>query len=136
MPLYYVRSMGGNLALIEPMGAGHPDQGLPISPGHPDQGLPGGGYGGRPDNTLPGGGQIGQLPSGPPPTVLPGWTLVLVRKPDGKWAYATLAPGSAAPKPLPEPIPPGGAPDQGLPPQPPGGVVSPPIAPTPAPKPV
>jgi hypothetical protein len=112
-------------------GYGHPDQGLP-GYGHPDQGLPGhghpgnrppGSWGGRPDNSLPGGG--GGLPDTKPPQLLPGYTLVLVRGQDGKWHYAAIMPGSAPPKPLPEPphpdqgpvdpnAPP--APDQTLPP--------------------
>jgi hypothetical protein len=79
-------------------------------PGHPDQGLPGHGGGGIPDH---------ELPSTPPPQLLPGYTLVMVRGPDMKWKYAAIAPGTPPPRPLPEPIPPGGQPDQGLPPQPP-----------------
>jgi hypothetical protein len=96
-------------------GGGHPDQGLP-GYGHPDQGLPGYGH---PDQGLPGGGHISNrppgsvggipdnsLPSQPPPQVKPGYVLVLARGQDGKWHYAALAPGSAPPKPLPEPLPP------------------------------
>jgi collagen type IV alpha len=116
---------------------GHPDHGLPSSPGHPDQGLPGRPphVGGRPPGSGGGGIPDNSLPSTPPPTLMPGWTLALVRSPDGKWHYASLAPSSPPPKPLPEPIPPGGAPDQGLPPQPPGGVAGTPLPPTAAPKP-
>jgi hypothetical protein len=98
---------------------GHPDHGLPSQPGRPviGGGRPGDpGYGQRPEHpAIP----DNELPEAPPPQVLPGWTLVLVRGPDHKWKYATLPPSSAPPKPLPSPIPPGGAPDQGLPPQPP-----------------
>lgn len=78
--------------------------GRPIDPGY---GHPEGGHGGIPDH---------ELPENPPPQLMPGFTLVLVRK-DGKWHYASLAPSSPPPRPLPEPLPPGGAPDQGLPPQ-------------------
>jgi hypothetical protein len=112
---------------------GHPDHGLPSVPGHPDQGLPG-----RPPHV--GGGPMPgrpgipdhSLPPTPPPTLLPGWTLAMVRTPDGKWHYASLAPSSPPPRPLPEPIPPGGAPDQGLPPQPPTAG-TPPVTPAPSP---
>ena len=95
----------------------HPDQGLPGGrPDRPDQGLPGYGHpdhslpgqgANRPDNSLPGGG--GGLPDTKPPQLLPGYLLVLVRGNDGKWHYAAVAPGSAPPKPLPEPP----KPDQG-----------------------
>jgi hypothetical protein len=102
----------------------HPIAGL--WPGRPSHGLPGGGGGGIPDNTLP---------PVPPPTLMPGWTLLLVRGPDGTWKYASLAPSSPPPRPLPEPIPPGGAPDQGLPPQPtpPPVAGTPPVTPAPSP---
>jgi hypothetical protein len=105
---------------------GHPDHGLPSVPGHPSNRPPGSGSGGIPDNTLP---------TVPPPTLLPGWTLALVRSADGKWHYASLAPGSAPPRPLPEPLPPGGKPDQGLPPQPtpPPVAGTPPVTPAPSP---
>ena len=173
MPLAYIRPAGEhNLYHVHFLdaGAGHPDQGLPGGglhpgnrppgsyPGHPDQGLPGGG--GHPSHPIsgpgrpvdpgygrPGGGGGGipdnSLPDAPPPTLMPGWTLLLVRGPDGKWKYATLAPSSPPPRPLPEPIPPGGQPDQGLPPQPPQPdqglppgappVAGQPLPPTPAP---
>ena len=129
--LVYIKQVGPNLAMIEPLGAvdpgfgvpgggGDPGYGHPIFGGHPDQGLPGGRpphVGGRPPGS--GSGIPDQsLPPVPPPTLLPGYTLVMVRTADGKWHYATVAPGSPPPRPLPEPIPPGGAPDQGLPPQP------------------
>lgn len=88
-------------------GGQHPDHGLPGGgqhpgnrpPGteHPGNRPPGSGGGGIPDNALP---------DQPPPQLKPGYTLVLVRGPDGKWKYAALAPGSAPPKPLPEPLPP------------------------------
>jgi hypothetical protein len=129
--LYAYQMVGDGLVLLTPVGgAEHPDNSLPGGE-HPDQGLPGRpdhiwgggrpGRPGRPDQGLPDGGHAGipdnSLPITRPPTVLPGWTLILVRKPDGKWAYATLAPSSPPPRPLPEPLPPGGVPDQGLPPQ-------------------
>jgi hypothetical protein len=128
--LYYVQPVGPNLVLLTPL-SGHPDQGLPGGGEYPDQGLPGGG--GRPSHPISGrwpgrpvdpGFGVGAgipdntLPSTPPPQVMPGWTLVLVRGPDMKWHYATIAPSSPPPRPTPEPIPPGGVPDQGLPPQP------------------
>jgi hypothetical protein len=145
--LYYVQQVGPNLVMLSPVGGEHPDQGLPGFPGHPDQGLPGGrpphvgnrppgSWPGHPDQGLPGGGGSGipdnTLPPVPPPTLLPGWTLALVRSADGKWHYASLAPSSPPPRPLPEPIPPGGAPDQGLPPQPPTAG-TPPVTPAPSP---
>jgi hypothetical protein len=147
--IYAYQVVGEGLVLLTPVGgAEHPDNSLPGGGGdhiwgggkpggggaaHPDHGLPGGGGAGIPDNSLP---------SVRPPTLLPGWTLVLVRRPDGQWKYAALAPSSPPPRPLPEPIPPGGAPDQGLPPEagqlPSGGGPAPsqPIAgaPTPTPK--
>jgi hypothetical protein len=150
--LYFFQQVAEHLVLLTPV-AGHPDQGLPGGegegeagqlpsfpgfpgrPGHlparpgrpvdPGFGRPGGGGGGIPDH---------ELPPSRPPTIAPGWTLILVRKPDGKWAYATLAPSSPPPRPLPEPIPPGGAPDQGLPPQPPEAGQLPGAPPTAQPK--
>ena len=118
-------------------GGGHPDQGLP-GYGHPDQGLPGqGGHpgnrppgsGAHPGNRPPGSGGGGipdnELPEAPPPHLLPGYTLVMVRGPHGKWEYAFIAPGDPPPKPLPPGSiehpgnrPPGSGithPDQGLP---------------------
>jgi hypothetical protein len=92
-------------------GGAHAGQ-LPSHGGaHPGQ-LPSHGSSGIPDNTLP---------SERPPVMLPGYYLVLVRDQAGMWRYAAIAPGSPPPRPLPTPIPPGGAPDQGLPPQPPVG---------------
>jgi len=129
--LYAYQMVGDGLVLLTPLGGEHPDQGLPggrpphvgggpiFHPGHPDHGLPS--EPGHPDQGLPG--RPGRpaipdnsLPSVPPPTLLPGFTLVLVRGPDGKWHYASVKPGVAPPIVLPEPLPPGGAPDQGLPP--------------------
>jgi hypothetical protein len=146
MPMARITPMGErNLYHVHFFEGGeHPDHGLPGGGGHPDQGLPGGGGhpshpiagrpgGGRPDQGLPGGGggiPDNSLPSAPPPTLLPGYTLVMVRGPDGKWKYAAVKPGVAPPIVLPDPIPPGGAPDQGLPPQPDQGLPSP----TPSPK--
>jgi hypothetical protein len=130
--LYYVQQVGPNLVMLSPVGGGHPDHGLPGSPGHPDQGLPGGplypshGLPGMPphvSNRPPGSGNPAfpdnTLPSVPPPVVLPGYTVVMIRTADMKWHYAVVKPGQAPIQPLPEPIPPGGIPDQGLPPQPP-----------------
>ena len=83
-----------------PWAPGHPDQGLPGQPGHPGQGLPP--VHGHPDQGLPGSGlPDNTLPSTPPPTLMPGWTLAMVRTPDGKWHYASLAPSSPPPRPLP-----------------------------------
>lgn len=103
-------------------GQGHPrpdrpDAGLPGSGAHPGNRPPGSGGGGIPDN---------ELPDSPPPQLAPGWTLVLVRGPQGKWQYAAMAPGSPPPRPLP---PSSGRPDNTLPGQgqPPhvGGIVPP-----------
>jgi len=141
-----------------PWQPGHPDQGLPGG-GHVGN-RPPGSFPGRPDNSLPGspGHPDNRPPSGPPPQVSPGEVLVMIRDQAGVWHYAAIQPGSPPPRPLP-PIAGGGHPDQGLPgspghpstgpvppggspphvsgqpvPPPPGGTVSPPIAPTPAPK--
>jgi hypothetical protein len=85
----------------------HPGHRPPGSwPGHPDQGLPP--SAGIPDH---------DLPINPPPVLLPGYTLVLVRGPMGKWEYAFIAPSDPPPRPLPPPGG-GGHPDQGLPIQP------------------
>jgi hypothetical protein len=105
--------------------AGHPDQGLPgggvdpgygrpVDPNRPDNSLPGSGA--HPGNRPPGSGghpnfPNNTLPSGPPPHIQPGATLVLVRDAGGVWHYASLPAGSAPPQPVN------------------------PIAPTPAPKP-
>lgn len=69
---------------------GHPDQGLP-GHGHPGNRPPGSGSG-IPDN---------ELPDHPPPTLAPGYTIVMVRGPHGKWEYAFIDPGQPPPKPLP-----------------------------------
>ena len=130
MPMAHIRKVGGrehDLYHVHwlddherpdqglPGGGGRPerpDQGLPGQGGErPDQGLPGGGMGGpRPGNRPPGSGSGGipdnELPEGKPPQLLPGHLLILARGGDGKWHYAALAPGSAPPKPLPEPLPP------------------------------
>ena len=69
-------------------GQGHPG-------GHPGNRPPGSGGGsGIPDN---------ELPDHPPPHLLPGYTLVMVRSAHGKWEYAAIAPGSPPPRPLPGP---------------------------------
>jgi len=87
-------------------GQGHP------RPDRPDNSLPGG-RPERPDQGLPGGGiPSNELPGERPPQVAPGHTLVLIRGPQGKWVYATIAPGSPPPRPVPGPPP---RPDQGLP---------------------
>src|SRR4029077_9772404 len=111
---------GGRPGGVDPgygLGSGlHPSPGLPGGGLHPGHRPPGSGGGGIPDNSLPG---------TSPPTLAPGYLLILARGTDGKWHYAALAPGSAGPKPLPEPpkpdqgpvnpdAPP--APDQTLPP--------------------
>jgi hypothetical protein len=85
---------------------------------HPSHGLPGQGLhpGNRPPGSHPGFPDH-ELPDAPPPHLLPGYTLVMVRGPDGKWKYAAINPGTPPPRPLPEPLPPGGLPDQGVPPQ-------------------
>lgn len=126
MPLFYVQQVGPNLVMLSPVGATdpgfgqgggeRPDQGLPWAPGHPDQGLPGRPphVGNRPPGSGGGGIPDNELPDTPPPQVLPGHTLVMIRH-EGKWAYAAIAPGSPPPRPLP-PIGGGGHPDQGLPP--------------------
>lgn len=93
---------------------GRPDQGLPGMGLHPGNRPPGSGGGGIPDN---------ELPDHPPPTLAPGYTIVMVRSPVGKWEYAFIAPGDPPPKPLPSPPHPGNRPpgsggerpDQGLP---------------------
>jgi hypothetical protein len=138
MPLATIRPMGeSGLYHIHFLdGSEHPSHGLPGSPGHPDQGLPGGrpphvsgGWPGHPDQGLPGGGSgipDNSLPSTPPPTLLPGYTLVMVRGPAGKWEYAFIAPSDPPPKPLP-PLGGGGHPDQGLPGQRPPHVSTGPV---------
>jgi hypothetical protein len=130
------------------MGGVDPGYGRPGGIHRPDQGLPGGGH---ISNRPPGSGSPGipdnELPSTPPPQLLPGYTLVMVRDQSGKWEYAAIAPGSPPPRPLPSPGRPD-RPDNTLPgqggrpphvsggpvPQPPGGTPENPIAPTPEPK--
>ena len=92
---------------------GHPDQGLP-GHGHPGNRPPGSGA--HPGNRPPGSGSgipDNELPDHPPPQLAPGYTIVMVRGPHGKWEYAFIAPGSPPPRPLPPQG--GGRPDQGLP---------------------
>ena len=173
MPMASIHKVGndGNLYHVHFFDAheGHPGQGLP-GHGHVDNTLPGmggpvdpgygrPGGGPHPGNRPPGsGGGIpdNELPDHPPPHLMPGYTLVMVRGPHGKWEYAAIQPGSPPPRPLPPPSG-GGRPDQGLPgsqphpdqglpgrpphasgqpiPPPPGGTPEHPIAPAPAPKP-
>ena len=133
MPMATITKVSGernlyHIHVLDPH-EGHPDQGLPgggVDPGYgrpggihrPDQGLPGSGA--HPGNRPPGsGGGSGipdnELPDHHPPQLAPGYTLVMVRGPHGKWEYAAIAPGSPPPRPLP---PQGNRPDQGLPGQP------------------
>lgn len=136
--LCYIRSMGKNLAYIEPLEGGV-DPGFGVGDAdRPDQGLPGGGFP-HPGNRPPGSGAHpgnpafpdNSLPSSPPPTVAPGQTLVLVRDPVGVWHYATIDASTPPPKPV--PVPPPTHPDQGLPPHPAQPLPTPPTAPTPTP---
>jgi hypothetical protein len=132
MPIVFIRHIGSNLAFIAPIeGPVDPGWGGGWSGERPDNTLPGGGAhpwlpghlgGPRPDQSLPGspGHPDNRPPSGPPPQVGPGEVLVLVRDQAGVWHYASLPSGTPPPKPVPVPPP---------------NVVSPPIAPTPAPKP-
>jgi hypothetical protein len=124
MPVFFVRSIGANLALIEPVGAVDPgfgggwgggmvDPGYGIGAGlRPGHDLPGGGAhpwfpghvgGPRPDHGLPGspGHPDNRPPSGPPVQVGPGEVLVMIRDQAGVWHYAALAPGTVPPKPVP-----------------------------------
>lgn len=64
------------------------------------------------------------LPSGPPPHLPLGHTLVLVRDPAGVWHYAAIEPGQMVPPPIPDNALPGGPPN----------MVANPIAPGAAPK--
>ena len=121
MPMARITKVSGeanlyHIHVLDPH-QGHPDHGLPgeggVDPGYgvpaprprPGHDLPGQGRPGIPDN---------ELPSTPPPTLLPGYTLVMVRGPDGKWKYAAINPGTPPPRPLPEPTPPN-RPDNSLP---------------------
>jgi hypothetical protein len=132
--LYAYQMVGEGLVLLSPVAGEHPDHGLPGGggeagrPSHPISGR----WPGRPtdpgygveEGAIPG----HELPGSRPPMLLPGYTLVLLRGPEGKWKYAAIRPGVAPPVVLPEPIPPGGAPDQGLPPQPDQGLPGGPVA--------
>lgn len=128
--IYVYQIVGEGLVMLTPLTGAHPDQGLPgggpVDPGfgvgiggpRPGQGLPV--SPGHPSHPIaPGNPNFpdNALPPVAPPQVMPGYTLVMVRTVDGKWHYATVAPGTPV-QPLPEPIPPGGVPDQGLPVQP------------------
>ena len=72
-------------------------------PGGPDPGWGQGHPGHHPGNRPPGSGSIpdNELPDHPPPHLMPGYTLVMVRGPHGKWEYAAIDPGQAPPRPLP-----------------------------------
>ena len=153
MPVYFIRHLGANFAIIEPIGAVDPGFGVGgggvdpgyghggVRPDRPDQSLPGH----RPphiDNALPGapGSPGNELPAGPPPHVPAGTVLVLVRDQAGVWHYATTAPGTPPPTTLPEP--PGvGVWPKPRPPHPDQGLPMPPVVPgqlpgqTPQPKP-
>jgi len=126
MPIATIRPIGDGLYHIHVLeGAVDPGYGRPGGGfDRPDQGLPGGGHisnrppgswEGRPDNSLPGqGGHPGNrppgsgnpsfpdnsLPSGPPPHVQPGATLILVRAASGTWHYAAIQPGQPVPPPI------------------------------------
>jgi len=144
MPIYFVRALGNGLAFIAPIegpvdpgfGGGGPDHiwgGVGGRPDRPDQGLPGGGY---PSHGLPGSpGHPDNRPpaTNPPRPTEPGATLVLVRDPEGVWHYATIAPGSPPPRPVPVPPP------DHIANRPPGSGAPPtagtPLPPTAAPKP-
>jgi hypothetical protein len=131
MPLFYARQVGPSMVFLAPLegpvdpgfgggrpggvdpgygipgiGAGMPGHDLPGTGGHPW--LPGQIGGGYPSHGLPGQGGIpgNELPSQPPPQLMPGYTLVLIRGQDGKWHYAAISQESPPPKPLPEPLPP------------------------------
>ena len=143
MPMATITKVSGernlyHIHVLDPH-EGHPDQGLPgseVDPGYgrpvrpncPDQGLPG--QGGHPSHPIHGGHPVfpdNSLPDHEPPTMLPGYTLVMVRGPHGKWEYAAIQPGSPPPRPLPPGQP--GHPDQGLPPAPGQGLPQPPQPP-------
>ena len=98
-------------------------------PGGVDPGWGQGHPGGHPGNRPPGSGAIpdNDLPDHPPPTLAPGYTIVMVRGPAGKWEYAFIAPGDPPPKPLPNPPEHVGGrpPGQGLPPHVGGGPIMP-----------
>ena len=130
MPMASIHKVGdGNLYHVHFFDPheGHPGQGLP-GHGHVDNTLPGmggpvdpgygrPGGGPHPGNRPPGSGAgipDNELPDHPPPHLMPGYTLVMIRGPHGKWEYAAIQPGSPPPRPLP-PQGGGGRPDQGLP---------------------
>jgi hypothetical protein len=110
---------GGDLYLLRPFHATDPGFGVGGGGGRPDQGLPG--HGGHPGNRPPGSGHPAfpdnSLPSGRPPVVAAGETLILVRDPEGIWHYASLDASTPPPKPLPTP-PPDYATGQPVPPVP------------------
>ena len=107
--LYHIHVLDGHQGLptraCPARAASIPATAKPARPDRPDHELPGGGRPGIPSN---------ELPETPPPNLLPGYTLVLVRDQRGKWEYAAIAPGSPPPRPLPPPSRPD-RPDQGLP---------------------
>lgn len=134
MPLAYIRPLGESglfhIHLVDAVdpGFGHgpgqgtdPGWGQGRPGGRPDQGLPGGGHiSNRPPGSGGGGIPDNELPDHPPPTLAPGYTIVMVRGPVGKWEYAFIAPGDPPPKPLPNPPEHVGGrpPGQGMPPLP------------------
>src|ERR1700760_351753 len=96
--LYAYQMVGEGLVLLTPISGEHPGHELPGMGEHPDHELPG--FPGRPSHPIgrpgrpvdpgygrPGGGGGGipdnELPATPPPTLLPGYTLVMLRGPDG-----------------------------------------------------
>ena len=106
-----ITKVGGeaNLYHIHVLDGHHPDQGLPGHDVDPGYGVPAPRP--RPGNELPGGRPgipSNELPETPPPQLLPGYTLVMIRANDGKWHYAAISPGSPPPRPL----PPQGRPDR------------------------
>lgn len=122
MPIATIRAIGDGLYHIHVL-EGRTDPGYGQGGGfRPDNELPGGGHisnrppgswEGRPDNSLPNHPHFpnNSLPSGPPPHVPAGATLVLVRDPAGVWHYAAIQPGQPVPPPLPgQPLPPTAAP--------------------------
>jgi hypothetical protein len=148
MPMVTLHKVGeGNLYhlhVLDPtdpgFGGGRPGGGDP-GYGRPEGGRPGHdlpGSGARPDHGLPGA-PGDTLPVQPPPTLAPGWTLVMVRSGTGKWEYAAIAPGSPPPRPLPPSpghpgnVPPGTEVPGGGPVIPPQYPTGQPVPPTPTP---